>query len=116
MPKKTRKIEPPELSEKEVEKIADQLPAILNSPLPIALSDEKPYCRLHDDHDGTFVGELSVSLSRDGDVWISTSPGHTLRFRMPMISGGMSPHTFNALRVLALAIELDNEYHPISKP
>lgn len=111
----TRKTQPPELSEEETERVADQLPVILNSPLPIALSAEDAYRRLHDDHDGTFVGELSVSLSRDGDVWVSTAPGHTLRFRVPMIGGGMSPHTFNALRMLALAIELDNKYRPISK-
>ncbi|MEK7552697.1 MAG: hypothetical protein AAB505_01150 [Patescibacteria group bacterium] len=111
-----------ELTEKQVEEIIKLLPRILISTLPIAgqgLGQAGIQRRLHDDHDGTFEGELYVVIEENGDILVSAERGcstRPLRFRAPMLGGGMSPRTWNALRILALAIELDNRHGPIKKP
>lgn len=84
------------------------------------LETMKPYSRLHDDHDGTFVGDVSVVLSQDGDAWlriIGERTSDSLRFRMAGFTagGGMSPRVRNALMILAFAIKLDNEENPLAR-
>ncbi|MFH1129426.1 MAG: hypothetical protein V1686_01700 [Patescibacteria group bacterium] len=72
------------------------------------------YTRIHDDHDGTFQGAITVIFSKDGDAWVEFDPTHNaspLRFRGDL-GGGMSLRTKNALMILALAIKLDNEEAP----
>jgi hypothetical protein len=72
------------------------------------------YSRIHDDHDGTRLGQITVCMGDDADAWVEITgdPLSSLRFRMPMVGGGQSPHTRTALLILAEAIRLDNEEHP----
>jgi hypothetical protein len=89
------------------------------------LQPEVSYGRIHDDHDGTNEGVLSVSIDRQGDAFISIQsrnrgPGRNqfsdmLRFRTSG-GGGMSLRVRNALMVLAEAIRLDNEERPAADP
>ncbi|MFA6253263.1 MAG: hypothetical protein WC687_03295 [Patescibacteria group bacterium] len=67
-----------------------------------------PYSRLHDDDDGGFQGNITVTLSPDGDAWISADILKSLRFRTSA-GGGKSLRVRNALMLLALAIKLDEE-------
>jgi hypothetical protein len=76
------------------------------------LETDKVYARLHDDHDGTFQGEIRVAISQDADTWVETDGKSFLRFREPICGGGMSPRVRNALMILAYAIKLDNEKKP----
>ncbi len=76
------------------------------------LETDEAYIRVHDDHDGEFTGQLCVTFDRVGDAWLSIDNHPPIRFRMPIVGGGMSPRTRNALMILALAIKLDNEEHP----
>lgn len=78
---------------------------------PPALRPNVRYQRLHDDHDGTQEGWLSITIGEDGDAWVGAD-GMELRFRMPMTGGGASPRTRTALVILAEAIRLDNEQRP----
>jgi hypothetical protein len=112
---KDRSKKPRALSEADIERITARLPEILATPLPIDLSVRNLYQREHDDHDGRRTEQLTVAIGDDGDAWISArrDSGLSLRFRMPMIGGGASPRTWNALRILALAIKLDNQHNPI---
>jgi len=72
------------------------------------------YARTHDDCDGDRSQKLSVVIGEDGDAWVAAdAPDRTLRFRMPIIGGGASPRVRNALVILAEAIRLDNEEHPL---
>jgi hypothetical protein len=92
---------------------------ILENPfwIPDLKSDEY-YLRLHDDHDGTYLGCINVSFDKAGDAWIITSKTHnggSLRFRS-FFGGGMSERVRNALMILAFAIKLDNEEKPQKKP
>jgi len=82
-------------------------------PWPMGLSPEELYVRLHDDHDGTYHGILSVSFTPDGDAWVMpvNPEGGSLRFRGGF-GGGRSLRVHNALVLLALAIKLDNEERP----
>jgi hypothetical protein len=67
---------------------------------PPSLEVRVAYARTHDDCDGDLSQQLVVGILQDGDVWVQTE-GHTaLRFRMPMIGGGLSHRTRNALLVL----------------
>ena len=79
------------------------------------LITEEFYRRLHDDHDGTFSGGISVSVDRNGDVWLNTDGQRSLRFRTS-IGGGQSLRVRTALTILALAIKLDNEERPQEMP
>jgi hypothetical protein len=100
MPKK-------EKTERQIDEILELLP------WPKELRAGEPYVRLHDDHDGTYEGELMVYITPDGDAWVSTDGrlGHTLRFRTSA-GGGNSPLVRNALVLLALAIKRENERKP----
>ncbi len=69
------------------------------------------YSRLHDDHDGTFKGIISVGFDQMGDAWLFVEDQSPLRFRT-WEGGGMSLRTRNALVILAEAIRLDNEETP----
>lgn len=69
------------------------------------------YERIHDDHDGTYEGRLTVCIGRDSDVWIETDTLSPMRFRT-YHGGGKSFRVRNALMILALAIKLDNEEFP----
>ncbi len=76
------------------------------------------YERLQDDHDGTYKGKLRVMFSRDGDAFVCTTSRdedytESIRFRMPLVGGGMSPRTRVALLILAEAIRQDNEKRPL---
>jgi len=78
------------------------------------LKMKTPYTRIHDDHDGTFKGSITVGFSEDGDAWLNVDPTHngvSLRFRN-LFGGGVSLRVRNALMILALAIKLDNEKKP----
>ncbi|HBT80757.1 MAG: hypothetical protein A2568_02445 [Candidatus Yanofskybacteria bacterium RIFOXYD1_FULL_44_17] len=88
---------------------------VLNNPFWInGLEAGKVHQRLHDDHDGTHAGTLNVLIGPDGDchTWNDGQPGQSLRFRVPVLGGGMSPRVRNALMMLAFAIKLDNEDYP----
>jgi hypothetical protein len=66
----------------------------------------------HDDCDGFEEEGLSVTLTFDGDVWLSvlsTRGQRGVRYRMPMQGGGQYPKIRNALLVLAEAIRQTNE-------
>lgn len=82
-------------------------------PWPPELEAGVRYERLQDDHDGTGRGMLSVSFTPDGDAWVWTDShqGVPLRFRAPL-GGSRSPRVNNALRLLALAMKLDEEQFP----
>lgn len=79
-----------------------------------SLKPNSIYSRVHDDHDGTREGRLSVVIGEDGDAWINpvNAHGDGLRFRMPTMGGGQSQYTRTALVILAEAIRLDNETRP----
>jgi hypothetical protein len=95
----------------------DRIPEIVKALLESyfwlhTIQPEVPYERLHDDNDGTCDGKIRVTFSPDGDAWVSIDsqrPRGSLRFRMPMIGGGVSQRTRTALLILAEAIRLDNE-------
>ena len=88
------------------------LEAILESPRwPTTLQTCTAYTRNDDE---TQKGAVTVQFSHDGDGWIdivsTTDPDdpYTHRFRN-WIGGGKSLHVSTALRILAFAINLDNE-------
>lgn len=81
--------------------------------------------RTHDDNDGMRSERLCVTIgttgSRSGDVFVDTigrsgaDRSGFLRFRAPA-GGSSSPLVHNALRVLALAMHLDNTLRPPNHP
>ncbi|MFA6183673.1 MAG: hypothetical protein WC682_01060 [Parcubacteria group bacterium] len=96
------------------ERLLKDVLRVLNNPLGIPhLSTEEAYTRTHDDHDGTFEGNLTTFMLRDGDMVVTTDKHHgpPMRFRN-YFGGGQSPRVYNALKILALAIKLDNEDRP----
>jgi hypothetical protein len=100
------------------ETIVKAINEILNEPfwLP-GLETQVAYQRIHDDHDGTFDGILSVVFGKDSDAWLQIlgKPGVILRFRNSF-GGGQSQRVRNALLILAHAIKLDNEEVPQYSP
>lgn len=89
---------------------------LLEKPTVIpGLSLSKTYYRNHDDCDGNPGHGLVVHIGPDGDTWVKTTvpPMSSCRFRSPGVGGGVSPRVYNALKLLALAIMLDND-EPIS--
>lgn len=88
---------------------------ILESPFWIPeLETGEWYARIHDDHDGTLMGNLSVIIDRCGDAHIAVEgvpSGNFLRFRTAN-GGGQSERVRNALMILAYAILLDSKDHP----
>ena len=96
------------------ERLLKDVLRVLNNPLGILnLSTEEVYTRTHDDHDETFEGNLTTFVLRDGDMVVTTDRRHgpPMRFQNYLV-GGQSPRVHNALKILALAIKLDNEDHP----
>lgn len=89
---------------------------LLETPFwPTTLNCDVTYERVHDDHDGTFTGRVSVQFDRMGDAYLFVDKpegiANYLRFRT-MGGGGMSPRVRTALLLLAEAIRLDNEDRP----
>lgn len=109
------------LEEADIEAVSERLEEILGHEWQIVtpqLESGVVYERVHDDHEGRYDGRLLLQMSRDGDMWLSSDfmAGKSMRFRMPFIGGGMSRRVHTALRILALAIKLDNEERPIQLP
>ncbi|MDP2934348.1 MAG: hypothetical protein Q8N59_01070 [bacterium] len=95
------------------ERLVKDVRRVLENPFWISgLETDKYYERLHDDHDGTYQGNIRVAIAQDGDIYVETDGKSLLRFRMPFSGGGMSPRVRNALLILAYAIKLDNEKKP----
>lgn len=101
------------LTDKQLETVEEWLPRLLETPIHLSIKEDVPYARLHDDHDGDFKGTLGVCMLPDQDMVVTTSGRYeeVLRFRTSL-GGGMSPRVWNALRILALAIKLDNQERP----
>jgi hypothetical protein len=98
------------------ERLVKDVRRVLEHPFWIPeLVNNEVYSRLHDDHDGEFTGRVSVVFSPDSDAWIFIDKIDGLRFRT-YSGGGASLRVRNALIILALAIKLDNEEHPIVTP
>lgn len=60
--------------------------------------------------------EAHVLIEEDGDGILAICQPHSIlgvQFCTPMIGGGRSPRTLMAIRILALAIKLDNEERKI---
>lgn len=100
------------MSKKEVsqEKL---LKIVLEKPLFIPIPSNEFFERVHDDHDGSFKGKIAVAIV-EGDMWVRTEEHGRkfLRFR-DYFGGGQSLRVHNALKLLALAIKLDNEDFPL---
>lgn len=81
---------------------------------PQSLSPNQMYSRVQDDCEGVkdYSQSLAVVIAHDSDVWITIGGFTSLRFRVPMIGGGMSPRVRNGLLVLAEAIRRENEHSP----
>ena len=100
------------------DKLPELIDKILMAPFwPPSLSTEKTYFRTQDDNDGDIKEGIAVAIGKDGDVWVqtTTSAMKTCRYRMPLIGGGRSPRVRNALLILAMAIQQDNDDDPITK-
>ena len=101
------------------ERLNKDVRRVLDNPLwPSGLHADEVYSRIHDDHDGTRQGILSVYFephTGDAFVQIDIHHGLALRFRTE-IGGTQSPRVHNALRILAKAIQLDNEARPDGNP
>lgn len=80
---------------------------------PSTLGPGEAYSRTQDDTDGKRGPgqQLHVMIGPDGDCWVSSGNGETLRFRT-MAGGTASPRVQKALLVLAEAIRRDNEEWP----
>lgn len=85
----------------------------LNLPYPTFLG------RIQDDCDGDYtdLNRLHVSQGPDGDMYVATGEaGYRALLRFRTIPGGTrSPRVHNALRLLAYAIQLDEEKMPDPK-
>lgn len=95
----------------------DDIKALLGESMiwPEGLEARELYKRLHDDHDGTYQGSIVVVIGEDGDAWVDLTgkrPCTSLRYRTG-IGGGSSLRVRNALLLLAFAIKLENEEHPV---
>lgn len=100
----------------EIDLATRKIRKLLNSNFwPQSIQSGIRYTRVHDDCDGDMSQVLSVVIGDDGDAWVAAdadTPFSSLRFRVPLIGGGMSPRVRNALLILAEAIRLDNEDRP----
>jgi len=84
---------------------------------PQAIHLEEAYRRFEDDSPR---GHVLVAFTKDMDGWVcifSATPDpedthFSQRFRTPMIGGGQSPQTLEALKILAYAIKKDNISYP----
>lgn len=109
----------PSRVENQIKTLVDRYPeqvmnALLARPYwPQEVRTQIRYVRISDDNHGV----LSVAFSPDGDGWVDVfakpdphEPG-SMRFRTS-VGGGGSPHTRNALLMLAAAMRLDELEHP----
>lgn len=96
-------------TEKQLRKILDGC-IVLQS-----VNDRGIHSRVHDDHDGTFEGQLTVAMGPDGDMYLWLDRPQAVRFRN-FSGGGASLRVHNALRILAEAIRLDNLDRPRVRP
>lgn len=106
------------MTEPSQERLLKDVQRVLNNPLGIPdLKVREVYSRIHDDHDGTYEGNIRVMFGPDGDGWVETYHPHngSLRFRN-FFGGGQSLRVLNALLILAYAIKLDNEDRPQYRP
>ena len=94
-----------------------QIKKILETPFwPQELEPNVNYQRLHDDHDGEYVGIVNVLFDPMGDAYLMVDKAYqSLRFRT-WEGGGMSLRVRNALLILAMAIKMDNEDRPQQIP
>jgi len=94
-----------------------QIEAILNGVLINAcgLKLGSHRTRTHDDHEGTFEGKVGVYIGPDGDAYLTSDQQPPLRFRN-YFGGGRSPRVYNALLILAKAIDMDNAERPEQAP
>ena len=101
------------MREVSTERILKDIHRVIENPVWIpTLSTDVTYTRIHDDHDGTGEGQVTVSVDQMGDVWLDVDVTRfSLRFRT-FGGGGRSLRTRNALLILAEAIRLDNENKP----
>lgn len=90
---------------------AAQVDKLLATAGSIPIPPKGMHWRVHDDHDGTFTGEIVVFVAEDGDVHVGMDRQPPIRFRNPL-GGGNSPRTHQALLMLAHAIALDNADRP----
>lgn len=108
--------EPSEEFSRDPEVVLRRVRDLLENPfwLP-SITPYEQYARTHDDCEGDRSQQLVVGFSEDGDAWVSIEgePLGALRFRVPMIGGGLSGRTRSALMILAEAIRLDNEERPL---
>jgi hypothetical protein len=91
---------------------------ILETPYwPPELEVDARYFRIQDDCDGDLSEGIEVSVDQMGDIFVQTncSPIHTCRYRT-WGGGGRSLRVRNALLLLAIAIKMDNDEHPVGKP
>lgn len=79
---------------------------------PDGVKTECMYSRVHDDNDGDHSQTIDLYITCDGDAWITAPRAPTRRIRVVPGGGGRSPRVHNALKILALAIKLDNEADP----
>lgn len=104
-----------------IRKICEEYPneviqALLETPFwPAGIETSEYYRRFDDD---TRKGMLWVMFSPDGDSWVDVAAEkdpeemiHSHRFRN-YFGGGQSERVHVALKILAVAIKLDNEEHP----
>ena len=91
---------------------------VLETPFcPDGVSFSSNHFRTQDDCDGDYSSGVNVIVGPDGDAWIGATCelGEMCRYRIPVIGGGRSPRVRNALLLLALAIDLDNEEDPVCR-
>jgi len=99
-----------------IKNIEKTIHKILDEPFwPDTLNADGSYFRTHDDNDGELAAGTTVAFSPDGDAWLwtTTQSGISCRYRMPFTGGGRSPRVRNALLILAMAIQADNDESPI---
>jgi len=98
-----------------MEKIEKDIIKILETPFwPESVDAMKSYFITHDDCDGDISEGLRVTISNDGDVWVSDTIRRSMvscRFRTHA-GGGRSLRVRNALLILAMAIKLEGIDHP----
>ena len=90
-----------------------QAEKLLDGNVECNITNQGTACRKQDDSDGSMAAEhyISVFQGLDGDMYIWQGTQRWLRFRT-VIGGTMSPRVHNALRLLAIAIEMDNKDTP----
>jgi hypothetical protein len=92
---------------------------LLETPFwPPELKTDTQYFRTQDDCDGNLREGIEVIIDQMGDAWVNITTDSLLkscRFRT-WGGGGRSLRVRNALLLLAIAIKMDNDDHPVGKP